>query len=149
MTTQARVRVTWDGLGGLPGVSTFYYPSSAPVLTGLTSFFNAIKGLVPSTLTWTIPNSGDTIDMTDGSLVGGWLGTGGGTVTGTQVGQTYAAGVGARVQWNTLGIVGGRRVRGATFIAPITGSNFDASGTIGSTALSTLQTAASALAASW
>lgn len=148
MTTQARVRVAWNGLGGLPGVSTFYYPSSAPVLTGLTSFFNSIKSLVPDALSWTIPNSGDTIDMADGSLVGGWIGTGGGTVQGIGGASPYAAGVGTRVVWNTLGIAGGRRVRGATFIAPILASNFDSAGTIATAALNTIQTAASSLAAS-
>lgn len=140
--------MSWDGLGGLPGVSTFYYPSSAPSLSGLTAFFTAIKALVPSAMSWNIPNSGDTIDMATGELVGGWLGSGGGTVTGTGGSGTYAAGVGARIQWNTLGIVDGRRVRGATFIAPILGSNFDSQGTIASASLTTLQTAASALAAS-
>lgn len=148
MATLRRLRVTWDGLGGLPGLSTFYYGVASPNVSDCVAFFTAIKALVPTALSWTIPSSGDEIDDATGQLTGSWLGSGGGTVTGTGGNTPYAAGVGARVVWNTTTIVNGRRLKGATFLAPLLAAKFDASGTIDNAALTTLQTAASAFAAS-
>lgn len=148
MVTMRRLRVSWDGLGGLPGLSTFYYGVASPNVSDCVAFFNAIKGLVPNTLTWTIPSSGDELDEATGKLTGSWLGTGGGTVTGTVAGQPYAAGVGARVTWRTGVVHNGRRVQGRTFIAPLTIGSYDTSGTITTSYLTTLQTAAAAYAAS-
>lgn len=148
MTTLRRLRVTWDGLGGLPGLSTFYYGVASPNVSDCVTFFNAIKAQFPTALSWTIPSSGDEIDDATGQLTGTWLGSGGGTVVGTGGNLAYAAGVGARVVWRTTSIVNGRRLNGSTFLAPILGSKFDTSGTIDNTTLGVLQTAASAFAAS-
>lgn len=140
--------MTWNGLGGLPGVSTFYYGVASPNVSDAVTFFNAIKALFPNGLSWDIPSSGDEIDDSNGALTGSWLGSGGGTVTATGGSLPYAAGVGARVRWDTTTIVGRRRLRGSTFLCPILSAKFDTAGTIDSTALTTLQTAASAFAAS-
>lgn len=148
MTTMRRLRVTWNGLGGLPGLSTFYYGVATPNVSDCVAFFNAIKALFPSNLAWDIPSSGDEIDDATGQLTGGWIGTGGGAVSATGGGTAYAAGTGARVRWDTLVVTGGRRVRGSTFLAPLLATQFDSSGTIATTGLGTMQTAASAYAAS-
>lgn len=143
-----RLRVTWAGLGGLPGLSTFYYGVASPNVSDCVTFFTAIKGLFPAGVTWDIPSSGDEIDDATGTLTGVWAGSGGGTVTSSGAATSYAAGVGARVQWNTLVITGGRRVRGATFLAPLLGTGYDSSGTLESTGLTTMRNAATAYAAS-
>ena len=143
-----RVRVEWNGLGGLPGVSTFYMGVASPNVGVIKTFYNSIRGLFPDGLTWTIPNSGDELDDATGTLTGGWTGSGGGTETANGGVGPYAAGVGAVATWETLTISRGRRVRGRTFLAPMLGAAFDTNGTIGSTQLATLQSAASALAAS-
>lgn len=143
-----RLRVSWDGLGGLPGLSTFYYGVASPNVSDCVAFFNAIKAQFPTALSWTIPSSGDEIDSDTGQLTGSWIGSGGGTVVGTGGNLAYAAGVGARVQWNTTVIVRGRRVKGSTFLAPLLGAKFDTAGTVDNTTLGVLQTAASAFAAS-
>lgn len=148
MTTMRRVKVEWNGLGGLPGLSTFYYGVASPNVSDLVTFFTTLRPLFPTSLTWNIPQSGDELDDATGALTGGWLGSGGGSVTANGGNLPYAAGVGARVQWNTGIIVGRRRVRGTTFLAPMLGSKFDSSGTIDSAALTTLQVACSTLAAS-
>lgn len=143
-----RLRVTWTGLGGLPGLSTFYYGVATPNVSDCVAFFTAIRSLFPTGLTWDIPSSGDEIDDATGTLTGGWTGSGGGTVTANGGVTTYAAGTGTRVRWDTLSIVNGRRVRGGTFLAPLLGSSYDSSGTIATASLSTIQTAASTFAAS-
>lgn len=148
MATLNRIRVEWSGLTGLPGISTFYVGSADSDISELVTFFTAIRGLFPSGLSWTIPSDGDQIDDATGALTGTWIGTGGGTVTANAPGLNYAAGVGARVRWLTPAVVGGRRLRGATFLTHLASTNYDAQGTILSAALTTIQTAATALATS-
>lgn len=127
------------------GLSTFYWGSSglAGYPSAVLAFFNAIKALVPGGVTWTVPSSGDLIDDATGELHGTWSISGGGAVASTGI-STYASGVGARVVWVTGAIRGGRRVRGSTFIVPLTTAQYDADGTIQSTAAATIKSAADA-----
>lgn len=143
-----RLRVEWNGIGGLPGLSTFYYGVASPNVSDAVTFFTAIKAQFPTGLSWTIPSSGDEIDDATGALTGGWTGSGGGTVAATGSAASWAAGVGTRIRWDTLSIVNGRRVRGGTFMCPLLGTVYDSSGTISTTSLGIIQTAASAFAAS-
>lgn len=142
-----RLRVEWSGSGVVgPGLTTFYADEGAGSMdpSEVVTFFDSIKALFPSTVTWTIPGEGDMLNEGTGELAGTWSASGGGTVAGTSS-ASYAAGVGARVRWNTAGIVGGRRVRGSTFLVPLTVNHYDGQGTLESTAVSTLATAAGAL----
>lgn len=140
-----RLRVTWSGLGGLPGLSTFYLRSAETDVSAVKAFFTSIKDNFPSALSWDIPAAGDVIDETTGALTGGWTGTGGGTVVATGGSGTFAAGVGARVVWATGTVVGGRRVRGSTFLVPLLGACYSASGDLAASQRGVLQSAAAAL----
>jgi len=142
-----KIPVQWTGLTGLPGYSVFYSPSATDATASLVAFYTAIKGLVPTALQWQIPASGDTLDDATGILSGTWTGAGAGTVTGSGGTVPYAGGVGAWVNWRTNAIVRGRRLRGRTFLCPLTTACFDSSGTIATTQLGTIQTAATVLAA--
>lgn len=66
------------------------------------------------------------------------------TFTGT---GAYAGGVGAVVYWNTPGINGGHKVRGRTYLVPLSAACFDVDGTLVSSALSEIVAAAAALVA--
>lgn len=134
----------WTGtavVGG--GISTFYGDEGETGLdpAAILAFFDDIKDLVAPGVTWTIPNGGDMINPSDGSLAGVWSGTGGGTVVSTGSGA-YAAGVGARIAWGTAGVVAGRRVRGSTFIVPLTINGYGTDGTLNDTARGTIASAA-------
>lgn len=146
MATIRRCYITWNGLTGLPGLSVFYAPSGVDPTGDLATFFSTIKANFPTGLTWQIPNGGDELDDTNGVLTGGWAGTPS-TVSATGSATSWAAGVGAYVNWNTTAVVNGRRVRGRTFLCPLVASAYDNSGTILAAALSTFQTAATALTA--
>lgn len=148
MTTMRRLRVTWDGLGNLPGLSTFYYGPASPNVSDCVAFFTAIKGLFPTGLTWTIPSTGDEIEDSTGALTGTWVGSGGGTVAANGGALAFAAGTGARTIWRTGVIHRGRRVAGSTFLAPITTAQYTASGTVLASAVTTIQAAAAAFVAS-
>jgi hypothetical protein len=149
MAIIARIPVVWDGLPGLPGVSVFYSAGtdSSAAVAALTTFFNAIKGSVPASLSWQIPSGGDTLDETDGTLFGSWTGASGTVISSTGGAGTYAAGVGFRVKWLTNGIAAHKRVTGSTFIVPLLGSLYDSNGTIAAAQVTAGQTAANALVA--
>jgi hypothetical protein len=141
-----RINVAWVGATGLPGVSVFYCPSATDAGADLMTFFGAIKSLIPSVTTITVPTSGDTIDDVTGALTGGWTGGTGGATACTGAGN-YFAGVGAYINWQTPLVVGGRRLRGRTFIAPLTVNQSDSNGTLLAAAVTLLQNSATTLAA--
>jgi len=51
------------------------------------------------------------------------------------------------VRWNTDSIVGGRRLKGRTFLLPIESVNYDSAGTLVTACLNNFQTAANTLEA--
>jgi hypothetical protein len=132
MTALARIRVTWHGGAVVgPAVSTFYaLGDQAPALQAEAgNYFNAIKPAFPGTVNWVIPSTGELIEDSTGELLDVWeSGTPQLPVGGS--GSSFSQGVGIRVVWLTNGVVGGRRVRGATFLCPIGGPNFSTDGTI-------------------
>jgi hypothetical protein len=128
-------------------VSTFYESPESGVggADELEAFFLAIQGTVPLGVQWSIPSSGDLMESTTGDLVGTWSDPGtGGTVTSNGP-AGFTNGVGTRIVWGTSGLFGGRRVRGSTFIVPLTVGAYEGAGNITSTVMGTLQTAANAL----
>jgi hypothetical protein len=146
MPTIKKVPVLWSGGTGLPGYSVFYGFFTGDPTGGLNTFFTALKGYVPQTISWQIPNAGDTIDDATGTINGAWTGTGGGTITATNI-NAYAAGTGGYVRWNTPNIVAGRRLKGRTFLCPLATGAYQSDGTIEPTSLAAIQAAATTLAA--
>jgi hypothetical protein len=146
MANLARVRVAWSGNPVVgPGVSTLYWDEAdSGYVAKLATFFNAVKNIVTVGVVWTIPNTGDLIDVATGAITGAWTDGTSTTVSAAQSGN-YAAGVGARIRWQTSGIRNGRRVRGSTFIVPITVAGYDAGGTLSTTVIDACNTAAGAV----
>lgn len=150
-TNLARVRVSWQNWPGAPGVSTFYYGTTAGALPtqaqidGIRAFFNTLAGWFPTGLTINVPNSGDQIDWLDGRITGTWsVPTLPAVVTGTNS-NTYAGNAGAVIHWLTAGVVNGHRVRGRTFLVPLGSSMYDSSGSLATTAITTLTGAGNTL----
>lgn len=144
MSTLRRVPVIWTtGVGGA-GVSVFYSAGGNDATASLGAFFDAIKGLFPTAVTWQIPASGDTIESTTGALTGSWAGGTGAALGGT-VSGTYAAGTGAYITWRTNTVRNGRKFVGRTFLAPLVTTCYDSAGTITNANLTTIQAAANAL----
>jgi len=145
MTTLRRVRVTWTGLTGLPGISTFYTLGTDDVTTNLATFFSSISNRFSASLTWSCPSTGDTIEDSTGALNGAWVGGTAFSQTGSGGTSAYAAGTGAMIFWGTGTIVGRRRLKGRTFLAPINSAEYSSSGTISAAALTTLSAASATL----
>lgn len=127
--TIARLRVAISGGGVVgPGLMTFYSRNLTPPLPGsVKAFLTTCAGAFAGGLTFSVPNSGDTLDETTGALVGGWSGSGGGSVTSAGSGA-YALGTGFMVKWNTGAVWGGHRIHGRTFMVPAPAAAFDSSG---------------------
>lgn len=148
MADLLRLRVVWSGspvVGG--GLSTFYHQAGGTVgiADDIVDFFTAIRNHFPAGITWNVPSSGDMITDTNGELNGTWSEPGTGGIVTSNGTANFASGVGGRVVWNTGGIYRGRRVRGATFLAPLVASVYPSNNTLDDTVVGSLQAAADAL----
>lgn len=146
MANLARVRCTWSGAPVTgPGLSTFYFAEAGSGFTAaLSTFWQAVDAYIPIGVTVTVPSTGDLLDIATGDLTGTWSDAASGPGTGAGFGA-FPAGVGARITWPTSGIVGGRRVVGSTFLAPLVNSVFGTDGTLDSTFLTAILTPVGAL----
>jgi hypothetical protein len=141
-----KLPVAWQtGAGGV-GVSVFYTAFGTDATVEVAAFFNAIKAFFPSGVSWNVPSSGDVVDEVTGLITGAWTAGTAASIVGTGAGA-YAAGTGVYVRWQTGGIVGGRRVKGRTFLCPLIVSAYQTDGTILDASLATMNTAVNTLAA--
>lgn len=147
MANIAKVVVSWTGFMGAPGYGVHYKVSAGLVTSYLRTFYDAVKTLIPSSVSIQVPSSGDIVDDVTGVITGSWSTAANAVVVGTP-GTGYVGGAGAVVRWNSAGIVNGRRVRGRTFLVPLIGGSFDTNGTLLPANSLTLTNAASALVAS-
>lgn len=148
MTDLNQYRVAWTGAAGLPGVSTFYNTGAVPgFLTALRAFFEAVKTSIPNTITITYPSSGNVIDDTTGQVKAAWASTAPAPTVCSATG-TYQAPTGACINWNTGLFVGGRRLRGKTFLVPLANGAFGSDGKLVPANVTAFTTAANTLASS-
>lgn len=147
--TIRRLRVAWSGtqLVG-PGLSTFYDRQLSPAtfVASVVAFFTALQSRAPVGITWTVPGSGDLINEGTGQITGGWSEGGAADVLSSGAG-TFAQGVGARIAWDTGGVVAGRHVRGSTYVVPLTSGQYGANGLLTEANRAALETAADNLVA--
>lgn len=127
MVNLNRVRVQLDGFEGGPGLMTFYTLDTATFLESLHTLLTGLASNMPAPVRMTIVPFGDVIESTTGDLVGAWGGTAQAVVQGVQ-GGAYSAPTGAIIRWATTTILDGHRVRGRTFIVPLTGAAFASNG---------------------
>lgn len=144
MATISRITCAWSGFPGAPGFTNFYGLGQSTTVSPILTFFDLLKGALPSDVTITVPGNGDTIDDATGDLVGTWSATGGGVVVGTN-GGGYAAPVGGCINWITGGINRAHKVRGRTYIVPMAGAMFQNDGSLTVEAFATLEGASASM----
>ena len=140
-----RVRVGWTNFPGAPGLSTFYLAAGSTNTAPFLTFFTALAPLLPNLCTITVPSTGDAIDTADAKIVGGWAGSGGGTVASAATANPYSGTSGALVHWNTNAVLNGRRLASRTFIVPLNNLQYANDGSLSTTCVNTITTAANAL----
>lgn len=144
MAQMQKLVCAWSGLTGGPAYSVFYARPGGGMQPFFKTFWTAIAGLIPSALSVTVPNSGDTVEESNGELQGVWTNGTSQTIAGTSS-SAFAPQVGGLIQWRTGQMRRGHRIQGHTFVVPIGGANFTAAGILVTTAQSTLASAANTL----
>lgn len=149
--TILRITAEWNGFRGAPGYSNFYFDGQTAIeedpeaaALALKTFFDAVAGKIPGGVSVTIRPTADNVDETTGAIVGqvDFVAPSASNGTGT---TSYSAASGAVVNWNTTAYRNGRRVRGRTFLVPLSTEAYDANGDLATTALNALRPAATAL----
>ena len=159
MTAMLKVKARWHGFTGSPGYSNFFFRewsdgSWAPTTAEATAaagkvrtFFDAVKGIFPPVVNIQVESDVEIIEDTNGSLVNVLTAATQTGVVGTNVNTGYSAPTGAVVNWLTGGVRNGRRVRGRTFLVPISAGAFETNGSLGNSWITTIQTAGNAMMA--
>lgn len=144
-------QVSWTGPGG-PGVSTFHTvdvtgsSEAFSVSSRLQAMFDVLANYLPNEVQTRGPAEAKTLDTATGALVAvhpisaPWVSTG-------QSNGSYNRAAGARWDWLTAALVGGRRLRGRTYAVPLVAAAFDGDGAVLSSVASSLRTAAETLIA--
>jgi hypothetical protein len=152
MPQMFQIRTQFSGFTGAPGYSQMYFDASGSTLgaqsaaDAVAAFWNAIVPHTPASWHFTIQSDVSKLDDSTGDLVSVE------SITPlTQVGSGgdsgYAGGVGAVVGWITNAVHGTRRLKGRTFVVPLSAPRYEADGTITSAALTTIRAAATTLIA--
>lgn len=140
------LRLKVDFAGGAvvgPSSSSFYTLGAEPAAlrAAVNTFYGAFVSNLPSSLSVSIPPSGDVIDAETGEIVDIW--TDGATLSRVGIDDSaHPAGVGCRVVWSTDGRTNRRRVRGTTFVVPLGGTAYESNGTLNQTFLDRIRPAA-------
>lgn len=125
-----RVRTTWTGMTGGPGVSTMYCTDISPFRTALAAFWLNVYDYIPATTLLTVEATGDIIDGTSGELTGAWTDGTPHLLPGAAPNAGYSAASGAVVNWLTNTILDGKRLRGKTFMVPLAANAYGLDGTL-------------------
>lgn len=127
-TTLNRIKVVWTGIPSGNGLSTFFSQAgTVPNLSTLRAGLANLSVILPTGVTLTIENQGDTIETDGGAIMGSWSTSAQTPVVGG-AGGAYASPTGACVTWMTDDIHGRRHLKGRTFFVPLAGSAYGTDG---------------------
>lgn len=145
-------RVNWSGTAVTgPGTSVFHGRIATASTAGAAAqdfadrvrlFFGEVRGLIPTGVSWDFPGEVTELDTTTGVLEDVHAITPPSATTSSGAAGNHSRPSGARIDWLTSSITAGRRLRGRTFLVPLYSAGYDTTGTIASTTLTTLNTAA-------
>lgn len=119
-------------LAGIPtgqGFNVFYTADTDGFPAMVREFYFGLASYFPDAMTINVPGDGRVIEDSTGVQTGVWTEAAPAAVDCTGAGD-YAAGVGAVCGWQTSTVVGGRLLRGRTFIVPLLGTKYDTDGTL-------------------
>jgi len=115
-----RVRSVWNGIGGTPYLSTFFFDgtddtAASTAQSAVIDFWNDAIGSVASNLSVTTQDEVDVIDPATGDLTGAFFITGA-TAGGDASSDVLPRQVQGLLRINTDTIVSGRRIHGRLFL---------------------------------
>lgn len=149
MVAISRVKAVLSGAAvvGPAASSVFTTGQPANIRGPWIDFWEQVLGAFPTSLTVTIPNTGETYEDTTGALIDIWTDGTNDVQTGTSPEPKFASGCGGRVVWGTAGLTNQRRVRGATYLVPFSTAAYQADGTIDNVIQGAIRSAAEAFVA--
>lgn len=139
----------WSGSAGLPGYSKFRFNTDLDNIGAtaardrLKGFFQQIAPLLPTAVQINFDPIAIAYDAQGQAL--GERNTGSTGAVGGQGAGPFAAPAGACVNWATGVFVNGKKVRGRTFLVPLTAAAYEADGTLLNSARTGLDDAAGIL----
>jgi hypothetical protein len=153
----ARFKVDLSGFSGAPGVNTWFVgdtglsagPSQGTVdgtAVALDAFYEAVKGVIQSDVSWSVDPSVGVLDVETGVLDSIMAAAGGpfsGVATGINQGGHMTM---IKTQLRTGSYNDGREVRGGPFIGPVVAAVADGPGTLTPAVTLTMNNALTALA---
>jgi len=130
MTAIQRQRIVWTGFSGAPGVTTLYFSNAAESQAAVHDFCVGLANYLPPVVHLSVEPGGDVIEDTNGALTQVWAGTQQADVVGVGASPNYSSVSGALIRWETLAIRSGSRLRGRSYIVPLTDSAYATDGTL-------------------
>lgn len=152
MATIMRVRTVFQGVAGAPYYSNHYFTDDATLSTAqdaidaVDTFWTALSGNLTNAMTWNVEGTVARIDDVTGALNGQWAGVANAGVGGS-AGEIIPRVAQGLVRWLTPNVVGGRMLRGRTFIPGVLESINTVSGVPTAAFVTLLATAGNALIA--
>lgn len=148
-----RVTAEWSGFSGAPGYSVFHFAGIDTSQAVAQAAADAVDAFIGGWAVHTAPkvsirlsSAVDVIDEANGQMLDLLNITAPAPRNGPTSGS-YSAVSGAVCHWLTSDVKNGRRVRGRNFLVPLGSSSYDTDGSLHSTTMSAIQTAADALVA--
>lgn len=133
-----RVKAAWNGFSGAPGYSIFHFDAAVEAnalgaqnaAAAVDLFYDGLTMYLPTGVSVGVESAVEVIDTPTGQLLDVLstpaLAANVGNATGN-----YSSAAGACITWNTVGVKNGRRVRGRTFIVPLSAAGcFENNGTL-------------------
>lgn len=153
-----KVKLEWSGFQGAPGYSIFYFKEFQDgtginytqaqvdgVATAVSGFATTISDCIPAGTSLKVSSDVEVIESSTGALIDFKTAAAQTPRNASQAAAAYSAPSGAVINWRSNLVHRGRRVRGRTFIVPLASICYENNGTLNSTYLTKLQTAANGL----
>lgn len=119
-----RITTVWSGRPGLPGTTTLYFHenshTAADQVDAVKAFWNSLKNNIVTGVNLTVDGTVEIVESDTGDIVGTDATGHGGVIVGTDSADPLPPSVQGLIQWRTGVYVGGREIRGRTFIGCLT-----------------------------
>jgi hypothetical protein len=161
MVSMLRVVTRWSGFNGAPGFTNLFFRNIGGESGGgsladaaaaeachdkVHDFWTACRTFLPNDVTLNVDPTVDELNDTNGQLEDSYSVPPLAPIIGTQAGA-FSAASGGVIGWTTGAIRNGRRIRGRTFLVPLAGISFGLDGRIDPGVVTSIQAAATAMAA--
>lgn len=140
-----RVTARWAGFPGAPGYSNFFFAGGGGLISDAQQVADRVRSAFQEIYTYMANDTSVAIDPevaivdSDSGELTGYETIDPGSPVSASGGGNFAGPVGAVVNWTTNDVRFSRRIRGRTFLVPLSNSVFDDDGTLNTNARSSVQ----------